>query len=132
MEAFIVDPPGLFRTPAPVAMAQEVEHQDMEDGKQPRQVSKWKRMKPASALAEKASFSVIYSYGDQEQPFELRRYLEAKNGDAADYVGSQDAHKLCLLTWASHSKRRLYTDKFLLNSGPLPQQWAQSPYLRCW
>ena len=81
-------------------------------------------MKPASALAEKGYFSLLYPYGNQEQPFDLRRYLEAKNDDAADDGGSQDAHKLCLLTWASHSKRRLYTDNFLLNSGPLLQQWA--------
>ena len=127
MEEFIVDPSGLFRTPAPVAMVtQEVKNQDMEDGQQPRQVSKLKRMNLASALAEKGSFPMLYPYGDQEQPFDLRRYLEAKNSDAADDGWSQDAHKLCLLTWGSHSKRRLYRDNFLLNSGPGPEKRPSS------
>ena len=92
----------------------------LEDGSR---VVRYRKIKPSSETAETGAYPLLYPYGPRHKPFDLATYLQATSGEGegAQVVGSQ--LRVNKLTWAEHSKRRLYTDNILHGGGALFQQW---------
>ena len=93
-----------------------------------RQVQlRYKKLKPGSKRAERGAFPLLYPYGERDKPFDTSKFLtarETREKHVLDEASARNEHRYRQLTWAAHSKRRLYTDNLLLNSGPLLQKWV--------
>ena len=121
MQATVVEPAGLYTSEAPVA--QIVAGSETHSGPNGQRVVKMKRLKPSSRQAECGAFPLLYPYGDNHEPFDITEYIDNKKPGALDNETNPHIRELKKMTWAEFSKRRLYTDNMLLNSGTLLQQW---------
>ena len=131
LEAFIIDPAGLFRQPAPMYAVQQQDPQPASSNRNnngSHQVQlRYKKLKPGSKRAERGAFPLLYPYGERDKPFETAKFLTARvtrEQDVPDEGNARNEHRYRQLTWAAHSERWLYTDNLLLNSGSLLQQWV--------
>ncbi|KAI0558602.1 hypothetical protein FGB62_199g00 [Gracilaria domingensis] len=114
MRAFIVDPTGLFRSEAPVARlvnGRETHH--MYTGNLRKRTVKYRRLRSDSKAAEMGAFPLLYPYGDLHFPYDMVAYIDARGEVTGRSRGSRSSSNIPdvnRLTWAEHTKRRLYTD----------------------
>ena len=80
---------------------------------------KYRYLKPDQEIAERGSFPLIFPMRDRHIPYDVATFIESREQRRSDR-SEVDAKSL---TWAEFTKRRLYTDNILLNSGVVLQQW---------
>ena len=82
MQAYVVEPTGLFRSQAEVARLEDGPsvHRN-EDGT--RQI-KYRKLKPDSRIAEYGAFPLLYPYGDIHKPYDMKEYVAVKDNRSSE------------------------------------------------